>query len=152
MAKALNELGDAKKNRGAEVGVFVLAASSLRDNPRMQVEFERSLSRQGTDIVVVWDPDDESTNVNLDAAITLARALVVRETVRSDAASEVDWSGLDKALNDIDRQLQYFDELATWTGNIERDAGKLKDRHKKMAEALRNDLERITEDVNTLRP
>lgn len=152
LAKAVNELSDAKKNRGAEVGVFVLAASSLIDNPKMQSEFSRSLTRQGNDIVVVWNPEDDSTNVNLDAAVTLARALVVRETVGNDAASEVDWATLDKALNDIDRQLQYFDELNTWTGNIERDAGKLKDRHKKMAEALRKDLERITDDLNTLRP
>ena len=152
LAKALAELGEAKKNRGAEAGVFVLAASSVRDNPRMQAEFERSLKRQGNDILVVWDPEDETSNVNLDAAVTLARALVVREVAGSDAASEVDWTSLDKALNDIDRQLQYFDDLATWTGNIERDAGKLKDRHKKMADALRKDLERITDDLNTLRP
>lgn len=152
LAKALTELGEAKKNRGAEAGVFVLAASSVRDNPRMQAEFERSLNRRGNDIVVVWDPEDETSDVNLDAAVTLARALVVREVAGSDAASEVDWTALDKALNDIDRQLQYFDELATWTGNIERDAGKLKDRHKKMADALRKDLERITDDLNTLRP
>ncbi|MBZ0136903.1 MAG: hypothetical protein K8I27_11075 [Planctomycetes bacterium] len=152
LAKALLELADAKRNRGAAVGVFVLAASSLRDNPKMQGEFERSLTRQGTDIVVVWDAEDEASNVNLDAAVTLARALVVRETSGADAASEVDWTTLDKALNDIDRQLQYFDELNTWTGNIERDAGKLKERHKKMAEALQKDLDRITEDLNTLRP
>ena len=152
MAKALAEMDEARKNRGADIGVFVLAASSVRDNAKMQAEFPHSLTRQGTDIVVVWDPDDDAMNVNLDAAVTLARALVVRERRANDAAADVDWDAIDKAINGVERQIEYLDDLNGWCGNIKRDAGKIDGRLEKMKNDLRRDMERLTGQIENLRP
>lgn len=152
LAKALVELDEAKKNRGAEVGVFLLAASSLRDNPKMQSEFPRSLTRQGNDIVVVWDPEDESSNVNLDATVTLARALLVRDRAGEDAGDEADWDTIDKAIHGVERQVQYLDDLNGWCGNIKRDADKIADRLEKMKKDLGREMERLTDEIENLRP
>lgn len=151
-AKALEELSEAKRNRGAAVGVFLLAASSLRDNPKMQSEFQRSLTRQGTDIVVVWDPEDRATDVNVDAAVTLARALVVRDRASENAAAEVDWDIIDKSIHGIERQAQYLDDLNGWCGNIKRDADKIADRLEKMKKDLAREMERLTDQIENLRP
>lgn len=151
-AKALEELAEAKKNRGAEVGVFLLAASSLHGNPKMQSEFQRSLTRQGNDVLVVWDPEDSSTDVNLDATVTLARALLVRERGLQNAAAEVDWETIDKAINGVERQIQYLDDLNGWCGNIKRDADKIADRLEKMKKDLGREMERLTDEIETLRP
>ncbi|MCF6227252.1 MAG: hypothetical protein L3J82_01135, partial [Planctomycetes bacterium] len=55
LAKALAELETARKNRDAKIGVFVLAASSVRNSKKMQAEFDSSLQRHGSDIIVIWD-------------------------------------------------------------------------------------------------
>jgi hypothetical protein len=151
-AKALAELDEARRNRGALVGVFVLAASSLRDDARMQAEFPRGLTRQGNDIIVVWDPEDSSSDVNLDAAVTLARALLVRERGVEDAAAEVDWEAIDKAINGVERQVAYLDDLNTWCGNITRDSDKIADRIEKMRNDLNRELARLSEQIESLRP
>ncbi len=151
-AKALAELDEARKNRGAEVGVFVLAASSLHDNARMQAEFPRSLTRQGNDIIVVWDPESDSSDVSLDAAVTLARALVVRERGESGPAAEVDWDAVDRAVHGVQRQIEYIDDMAGWCGNIKRDSEKVADRLEKMKKDLSRELERLTEQIAGLRP
>jgi hypothetical protein len=151
-AKALAELDEARRNRGADIGVFVLAASSLRENQRMQAEFLKSLTRQGNSIIVVWDPEDVSTNVCLDAAVTLARALLVRERAGAGTAADADWDAIDKAVNGIERQIEYLDELAGWSGNIKRDAVKLEGRVDKMRTDLRREMERLTGELENLRP
>jgi archaellum component FlaC len=151
-AKALAELDEARKNRGAEVGVFVLASSSLHDNARMQAEFPQSLARQGNDIIVVWDPESDSSDVSLDAAVTLARALVVRERSESDPAADVDWDAVDRAIHGVQRQIEYIDELDGWCGNIKRDSEKVADRLEKMKKDLSRELERLTEQIAGLRP
>lgn len=151
-AKALAELDEARRNRGAEVGVFVLAASSLRDNAKMQAEFGHSLTRQGNDILVVWDPEDQSSNVNLDAAVTLARALAVRERAETDPSADVDWDAVDKAINGVQRQIDYIDDMGGWCNNIKRDSEKIADRLEKMKKDLNRELERLTEQIESLRP
>ncbi|MCB9894883.1 MAG: hypothetical protein H6839_10565 [Planctomycetes bacterium] len=152
LAKALAELDEARRNRGSEVGVFVLAASSVRGNPKMQAEFPRALMRQGNDIVVIWDPEDEASDVNLDAAVTLARAYAVRERGEEDAAADVDWEAVDRAIHGVERQIEYINDLNTWTGNITRDAEKIADRLGKMKKDLNREMERLTEQIENLRP
>lgn len=151
LAGALAELETARRNRGAEIGVFVLAASSLRDNARMQAEFPRPLMRHGNDIVVVWDHEDASFDVNLDAAVTLARALAVRGQDGDSVESDADWDAIDRAINGLERQIEYFDNLNTWCGNIKRDATKVEDRVEKMKRDLSREIERLAEELATLR-
>jgi hypothetical protein len=124
----------------------------VRENQRVQVEFSKSLTRQGNSILVVWDPEDESTNVCLDAAVTLARALLVRERAGVDTATDADWDAIDKAVNGIERQIEYLDELAGWSTNIKRDAGKLEGRVEKMKTDLRREMERLAGELENLRP
>lgn len=151
LAGALAELETARRNRGADVGVFVVAASSLRDNARMQAEFPRPLTRQGNDIVVIWDHEDAGSDVNLDAAVTLARALAVRSRGGDSPESDADWEAIDKAINGVERQIEYFENLNTWCGNIKRDAGKIEDRVEKMKRDLQREIERLAEELAALR-
>ena len=88
----------------------------------------------------------------MDAAVTLARAYAVRERGEEDAADDVDWEAVDKAIHGVERQIEYIDDLNTWTGNITRDAEKLADRLGKMKKDLNRELERLTEQIENLRP
>ncbi|MHC4840847.1 MAG: hypothetical protein ACYTDT_07760 [Planctomycetota bacterium] len=150
LARAIEELETAKQNRDASVGVFVLSASSVRNSKKMQVEFATPLQRNGMNIVVVWDHEDDSSNVNLDAAITLARAIVV-QTSRHGKAGEADWDTISKAVHSIERQIDYFSEMTTWSENVMRDGKKIKERMAKMQDAMTKELDKLTTELDALK-
>jgi hypothetical protein len=119
VAKALTELGVARSNRDAAVGLFVM---SKRHAPQGFT----NLARHGRDVIVLWDEDDDTTDVYLHAAIILALGLVPRP-VRPEEAGERD------ALADVEHRI--VSELA---------------RHEKMrklAESIRKDAEALGDEL-----
>jgi hypothetical protein len=122
---ALTELDRARKNRSAQLGVFVF---SKRTAPADLLP----LQRHGADLVACWDAEDPATDVNVWAAYSLARALAVRQRDASQdtrAAHEIEM-----AARAIERQLAHLDEIRTWAGTvrthgekIEKNAGKIRE-------------------------
>jgi hypothetical protein len=88
LKKSLAELVTARANRDAHLGVFV---HSRRTAPSGL----RPLKRYDADVVVAWNAEDEQSDVYLDGAITIAKALALR-TKTISKASPVDIDGLDK--------------------------------------------------------
>jgi len=73
--KAIQELDEARKNRDSEVGLFVFSKQSAP--PELS-----AFNRYGNNIVVVWDVTDYASDVNLEAGLSVAKALCFR--ARSD--------------------------------------------------------------------
>lgn len=117
--KALEELEEARGNRLAAAGVFVMARSHA---PTAFPAF----ARYGNDILVVWDEKDEQTDPYLHAAILLGLALASRQR-RPDDEGDV------RALADVEHRIQK---------ELER-----LDRMRKLAESIRNDADKLTEEV-----
>ncbi len=67
--KALDECKAARENRSAQAAIFVWDRASTRNQP--------PLARYGSDIIVLWDEDDPSSDVYVQAAYWLARTLVI---------------------------------------------------------------------------
>ena len=74
MNKARQELKVAKKNRGAEIGIFVFEKS------RKPQDLIKSLHREGKDIYVCWDPDEKFDEAFL--GFYLISALITRTNSR----------------------------------------------------------------------
>lgn len=90
--RALAELDEARRNRDAQVGVFVMAESHASDTfPRF--------ARHGNNVLVVWNEQDGATDPRFHAAIVLALALVSR-------AKKVGDDGDIAALSDIESRIQ----------------------------------------------
>ena len=87
--RALAELDEARKNRDASVGVFVMAKSHAPDG-------FPSFARYGTNVLVTWDEDDAATDPYLRAAVFLGIALVSRSHSSAEPG-DID------ALQDIER-------------------------------------------------
>jgi hypothetical protein len=86
------------------------------------------VERYGCDVVVKWDPEDETTDAYLYAAITIARSIVISEMNRDD--SEIDIVGLEQAVHDIEAQATEIDKIITKARSVEKsgkDIGKLAD-------------------------
>jgi hypothetical protein len=93
-AKALEELALARKNREAQVGVFIVARDSAPEG------FE-PLRRIGADLLVIWDAEDPATDVYLRAAFSIARALVVKQHAESGRAA-ADVRGIEQSVRAIE--------------------------------------------------
>jgi len=90
LANAREEIETARKNRGADWGVFVFSKKTAPANLE-------PFSRYGNDFIVVWDVEDQSTDVFLKAGIIAARALCFRAERRS-VTEQVDFEIIDKAI------------------------------------------------------
>jgi len=140
---ALAEIEVARKNRGAQVGVFVFSARTAPDGLE-------PLVRYGEDVVVVWDPEDETTDLRLRCAYSLARGLATRRASQS-AASDEALREIDLATRAVEKQLQYLDEVARMAGTVENNGKKIRERMDRMREQLVADVDRIDHQVRALR-
>lgn len=119
VSRALQELELARGNRAASSGLFVMAKSHA--SPSFP-----NFARYGTDIIVVWDENDESTDPYLHAAVTLALALATPGRRKEDSG-EID------ALSDIEHRVQKeLDRL---------------EKMRKLSESIRNDADKLSEEV-----
>jgi hypothetical protein len=136
LAAARGELDQARKNRRADFGVFVMATGSARgDFPRFR--------RYGADLVVQWDAEDPTTDPYLMAAIEVARACVI-DLRRERASDAVDIEAIDKAINAIEKQCDGLDQ-------VEKPAQTIKSSADKILERVRIDRDALTRQVAVLR-
>jgi hypothetical protein len=108
VAKGLAEVATARENRNAQAGIFVFSKSTAPAGTEV-------LARFGSDILVVWDRDDAGTDVFLKAALSIARALVVREKAAT-AKSKADFTEIEKAVTRIAKDAESLGNIVTWAG------------------------------------
>lgn len=90
--KAIDELDVARKNRNAVSGVFVMARSHAS-------EVFPHFARYGSNVLVIWDDQNPTTDPYLHAAVLLGMALVARSRTIGDAGDIA-------ALRDIEQRIE----------------------------------------------
>jgi hypothetical protein len=143
LAQAREEIETARKNRGADWGVFVFSRKTAPPNLE-------PFARYGSDFIVVWDAEDVSTDVFLKAGIIAARALCFR-TERQSAAQQVDFETIDKAILEIEKRAGNLDEVRKCAETIKSSSEKILDRVRIDREALDKQLEILRERVGDLK-
>lgn len=142
-SKALEELETARKNRGAAVGVFVFSK-------RAAPQGLEPLVRHGPDLLVVWDVEDPATDVHLEAALSLARALCTKGAVES-ASQEIDLTAVERAVREVEKQALNLDDVHTSAETIEKGAEKIKKRVDLMRKALQRQVTALDGHVEDVR-
>ena len=97
-------------NRKAQTGVFIFSAS--HSPPEIQ-----PFTRIGKDIFILWNSEDPASDVYLQAALSLAKALCTQQANISDA-TEIDYDALEKAVLELSRQTDSLSEIKTFTETI----------------------------------
>jgi len=143
LAKALAELEEAKKNRDAQLGVFVF---SRRTAP---AELE-SLARYGSDLVVVWDAENPASDAYLRAALEIARALCLR-TQQATRRQTTDFTVVDKAVLKIEKAVQNLDQIRTSAQTIKSSSEKILKRVDLDQQTLDKQLEILRESLDDLK-
>jgi hypothetical protein len=143
LASALKELEQARKNRKAQVGVFVFAKEAA---PSQAEPF----ARYGNDIIVVWDPEDPASDLYVKAAYSVARALVIRETHES-AESKAAVAEIEKATLAIEKQLEDLGQIKTWADTVMNNGEKISKRAGKLQEELSKQVETLNSQITALK-
>ncbi len=140
---ALSEIETARKNREAQIGVFVF--SSKTAPPGLD-----PFARYGADIVVVWDADDPETDVRLQAAMSVARALAVK--ARTTSAAEIDSLGkIEAAMRGVEREIQRSEEVRKTAETIRAGAERIVDQTRVGLQQLRAQVESLDVALAALR-
>ena len=124
--RALAELDIARANRAACAGVFVMAKSHVPDGFPLFARF-------GSNVLVVWDDEDQSTDPYLHAAILLGLGLAVRSQRSGD---EGDLGALRDLEGRIEDELQRLGKMEKYNQSIRRGSEGLADEIRKAQHAL----------------
>ena len=126
--KALDELGEARENRDAGIGLFVFSKHRYPEGLE-------PFSRYGNDVVVVWDSEDPASDVVFDAGLSVAKALCVRaKAYTGEVGAEV--KIIEDAILEIENRVKDLSDITTWSETIKNNSGKIL----KSTEGLRNSL------------
>lgn len=118
VARARVELERARKNRDAPIGIFVFSQKTAPEGID-------ALRRYGEDILVVWDAESPASDIYLEVALTLARALSVRSRRNREELAEVDFAAMDQALLEIEKRLVDYDQIIKWAETIRSNGDKI---------------------------
>jgi hypothetical protein len=140
---ALAEIDEARRNRQAQVGVFVFSRKTAPEGLE-------SLQRHGSDVVVVWDADEPASDVVVRAAYSLSRALAVRER-RTDRESQAAIVEIEHAARGIERQVAFLDDVRRMAETVKGHGEKIVERTSRMADELRREVERLDAQVASMR-
>jgi hypothetical protein len=79
------------------------------------------LQRYGSDIVLVWDKDDPSTDIVLEAGLSVARALVVRNRAEKDRL-DADFQEIEKSISEIAKDASGLGDVTKWAATIKKNS------------------------------
>lgn len=144
LKKALEELAVGRKNRDAEVGIFVISADRA---PESWPAFQRF----DHDIVVVWDAEEASSDIYLQAALSVAMAICHKRQYQ--AAQLPDFVPMLQAVVDLEKALNGLDEIHKLCSTIQNNSDKILKRCELMADESKRklgDLQRGLEQLQRL--
>jgi hypothetical protein len=116
LKKALEEIEVGRKNRSAEVGIFVMSRSRAPESWPWFQRFDQ-------DLVIIWDAEDPTTDIYLEAGLSVATALCSRR--RYQAEDLPDFIPMQQAVIDLEKQLQGCDEITRLASTIYSNAEKI---------------------------
>lgn len=136
LADALAECETARKNRGAEVAVFVFAARTAP--PGLA-----PLKRYGATVVVRWDAEDETTDVWLKAALSVARAIAARAAPALAGEVAADLAEIERAVHALEKEAERYDAIRTSAETIQRGAEKVIAEAQRGRKAIEREVEKL---------
>jgi hypothetical protein len=136
---ALSELETARQNRDAEAGLFVFSSKTAPASLE-------PLGRYGPDVVVIWDAENPASDLVLKLGLSVARALCVRKAVQREHQT-ADFKEIDKAIGEINKQIELLDEVRKWSETIQSNSGKILERvrisREKLAACIQSLVDRL---------
>jgi methyl-accepting chemotaxis protein len=106
--------------------------------------------RYGKNLVVQWNAEDVNSDMWLESAIMVARALSVRITTHGPEET-ASFERVDKCIESIRKLNDGFEEIITSANTTKSAAEKISKRAEKMRAELKEQLELIAEEFNKVK-
>lgn len=139
---SLEEVEQARKNRLAEVGVFVHSRKTAPANLD-------PIFRAGKDILVIWDADDEANDIVLLSALSIAKAISVR--ARDAEELPVNLDDMEESIRQIEKQVSRLDDIRTKSNSIRSGADNIIDIANRMQADIGARLAQLDSSVSQLK-
>jgi len=97
-----------------------------------------------------WDIDDASSDVYLKAAISVARALSTRAVLDKEGQA-VDFDEIDRAILDIEKQVNGLADISKWGGTIKSNAEKIIDKARIISDKLTSKVKVLDDRIEDLK-
>jgi hypothetical protein len=110
LRKAWEEIAKAREARESEFGVFVFSKAHAPTGAG-------PLTRSGSNLMVVWDHQDGTTDLAFTVALSVACALVTRQKLEAEQAP-IDFSEIYEAIKRIQKATVSFTEITRCAGLI----------------------------------
>jgi len=140
---AREEIETARKNRAAQIGVFIFSKTTA---PADMEPF----SRYGNDLFIIWDATDPNTDLYMKVAYSVAKALCIR-TARDNATHAADFSEIDQAINEIEKRTSQLDDVETWSTTIVNNGEKILKKIKATRKSVTKQTELLREKTEAIR-
>jgi hypothetical protein len=137
--KALEEMQKAIENRGSQAGLFVMETQCAKPNFPV-------LRRFGKIVLFQWDADQPAAIEKLSAALSLTLALAEKDAPTNAANKEKITDVADR----IEKELERIVKMDKFTGNILRDAEKIRAELRTMNKKLGIAVEHTQEALEAL--
>lgn len=143
LKKAHEEIEIARRNRMAQIGLFVFS----RKTAPAGLE---PIARYGDDVFVIWDAEAEESDLYLKVGYTLAKALCVKGSALT-ADQQADFEAIEKAINEIIKQTDGLTEIETWSTTIKNNSDKIIKKVETSRKKLKKQIEALQENTDALR-
>jgi len=137
------EITEARSNRGAQIGMFVFSKKTAPAGLD-------PVARYGDDVFVIWDAEDEQSDLYLKVGYTLAKALCVKGAALT-ADQQADFDAIDKAINEIIKQTDGLTEVETSASTIKKASEKILKRVDIVRTKLMREAETLRENTDALK-
>lgn len=143
LATARQEIETARKNRDAQVGIFVFSSKTAPDGAKW-------LDRFGNDVFVVWDAEDADSDLYLNVGLSLARFLCFR-TRKREQGQDADLNEIDKAILEIEKRAGSLEQIQKWTDTIRSSSKKIADEARLSRKSLLKQIEVLTQKMDAVK-
>ncbi len=143
LAEARAEMAKARDNRAADAGLFVFSKKTAPTGLE-------PIARYGQDVIVIWDAEDPATDLCLKLGLSVARALCIHKAGKR-AGESADVQEMDKALLEINKQIEELDEVRKSAESIQSSSNKILDRVRISTGKLRRQVETLTDRLTDLK-
>lgn len=143
LTEARAEIEQARKNRDAQIGIFVFSQ-------RLAPTDLGPLTRLGHDLFLVWDAENTATDPFFLAALEIARALCIR-TQHEAAERQLDFTTIDKSVLDIEKRVKNLDQIRSSAQTIKSSSEKILERVRIDQEALEKQVDLLRDSIGDLK-
>ena len=140
---ALDELETGRKNREAQVGVFVYSSKTA---PAGIEPFRRL----GNSILIVWNVEDAASDLYVKVAFTLAKALCVGEQ-RKHAAEAADLAEMERGVQAIESRLKDLEQIEKSATTIRNSADTILTNQQRFRKTIDEQLENLQVRISALK-